>query len=109
MCCTRCRSRLAADQWLASYPGVRCPVKQNPSTTRDQEVIDVRRYLENSSDCRRKVLLKHFDVSFANPGSEDHQCCDVYHQRPAKNEMVSYAWHSLQGWVAPCLFAEGGS
>ena len=54
-----------------------CPIKQNPSTTRDQEVIDVRRYLENSSDCRRKVLLKHFYVSFATPGSECHQCCDV--------------------------------
>ena len=50
---------------------------QNPSTARDQEVIDVRHYLENSSDCRRKVLLKHFDVGFVAPGSEGHQCCDV--------------------------------
>ena len=35
-----------------------CPVKVKPSTTRDQEVIDVRRYLENCSECRRKVLLR---------------------------------------------------
>ena len=54
-----------------------CPVKVKPSTTRDQEVIDVRRYLENSSECRRKVLLNHFDSTFVASGNEDHQCCDV--------------------------------
>ena len=54
-----------------------CPVKVKPVTMRDHEVIDVRRYLENSSECRRKVLLNHFDLSFATSGSEGHQCCDV--------------------------------
>ena len=54
-----------------------CPVKVKPSSTRDQEVIDVRQYLENLSECRRKVLLQHFDLSFATAGNEGRRCCDV--------------------------------
>lgn len=40
------------------------------STVRDQEVIDIQKYLENSSEYRRKVLLNHFDLEFTSPGSE---------------------------------------
>ena len=45
-----------------------CPVKANPCTTHDQELIDIRQYLENTSECRRKILLKYFDSSFATSG-----------------------------------------
>ena len=61
-----------------------CPVKSKPSTTHDQEVIDVRRYLENTSECRRKLLLKYFDISFATPGKEGEECCDLC---ASKNKM----------------------
>lgn len=54
-----------------------CPVKAKPLTTRDQELIDVRQYLENTSECRRNILLKHFDFSFASSGKDSTKCCDV--------------------------------
>ena len=53
-----------------------CPVKAKPSSIRDHEVIAVRRYLENTDECRRKVLLSHFDLSFASH-KNDNRCCDV--------------------------------
>ena len=34
----------------------------------DYEIIEVRRYLENTTECRRKMLLKYFDLSFATHG-----------------------------------------
>ena len=54
-----------------------CPVKAKPSTTHDQELIDVRQYLENTSECRRKILLKYFDIKFAASGKEGSKCCDI--------------------------------
>ena len=53
-----------------------CPVKTKPSTTHDHELIDVRRYLENTTECRRKVLLRYFDLSFATSGKQG-KCCDI--------------------------------
>lgn len=53
-----------------------CPVKTKPSTTHDHELIDVRRYLENTTECRRKVLLRYFDLSFATSGKQG-ECCDI--------------------------------
>ena len=54
-----------------------CPVRAQPSTTHDQELIDVRQYLENKTECRRKVLLKYFDLAFVTSGNEASKCCDV--------------------------------
>lgn len=54
-----------------------CPVKVQPTTTRDQELIDVRRFLENDTECRRKVLLSYFDMSFTPSERESDKCCDV--------------------------------
>ena len=54
-----------------------CPVKKDPTSTRDAEVIAVRRYLENDSICRRKWLLDYFDPSCAKPGPNPSTCCDV--------------------------------
>ena len=39
-----------------------CPVRKQPVTLRDHELIAVRRYVENVTVCRRKWLLDHFDV-----------------------------------------------
>ena len=54
-----------------------CPVRKQPTTTRHSELIDVRRYLEGSSLCRRKWLLQYFDPSCAEPGGDPLLCCDV--------------------------------
>ncbi len=36
-------------------------MREEPSTAHHRELIVVRKYLENSSMCRRKWLLEHFD------------------------------------------------
>ena len=50
-----------------------CPVKKQPTTIRDHELITVRRYLENVTACRRKWLLEYFDVKLT---MESSHCCD---------------------------------
>ena len=49
-----------------------CPMRKQPTTQYDQEVNEVRKYVENSTECRRKLLLQHFD-----PDSNAAKCCDV--------------------------------
>lgn len=51
-----------------------CPIRKNPVTLRDQELIAVRRYLENTELCRRRWLLDHFDVKVVKAVQH---CCDV--------------------------------
>lgn len=52
-----------------------CPKSsKDPVTVRDREVLAVRMYLENSTLCRRKWLLDHFDVKLKKVV---HRCCDV--------------------------------
>lgn len=52
---------------------VDCPVCKEPKTLRDHELIDVRRYMENTTDCRRSILLEHFGVQF---DAKVTRCCD---------------------------------
>lgn len=59
--------------WKASD----CPVRKQPTSTRHEEIIAVRRYLENESSCRRKWLLDYFDPTCAMPGPNPSVCCDV--------------------------------
>lgn len=47
-----------------------CPVRKEPTTIQHQEVIAVRRYLENTSSCRRKQLLEYFNPEYAKPGRD---------------------------------------
>lgn len=54
-----------------------CPKRKRPSTTRHREVNEVRRYLENSSVCRRKWLLGYFDPKSKESESDPISCCDV--------------------------------
>lgn len=54
-----------------------CPNRKVPTTTHHQEVNIVRRYLENSTVCRRKWLLEHFDPKSAKAGDDPLVCCDV--------------------------------
>ena len=51
-----------------------CPVSKQPTTLRDHECIAVRRYVTNTTVCRRKWLLDHFDVK---PMGQLGRCCDV--------------------------------
>ncbi len=52
-----------------------CYVKrQHAQTLRGREVIAVKRYLQNTTNCRRKWLLDHFDVKVESPTQ---RCCDV--------------------------------
>ena len=53
---------------------VDCPVSKNPVTRHDHELIAVRRYLENSTLCRRWWLLDHFAVKTKGVLQ---RCCDV--------------------------------
>ena len=45
-----------------------CRVEKEPTSTHDDEVIAVRKYLENT--CRRVWLLEYFDPACAKPGLE---------------------------------------
>ena len=54
-----------------------CLVKKEPSTPRHYANIAVRKYLENTSECRWKMLLDYFDSSCAKPGRNPSRCCDV--------------------------------
>ena len=49
---------------------VDCPVKKEPTSTHDHETIAVRKYLENTTECRRMWLLHYFDPSCAKPGNK---------------------------------------
>ncbi len=53
-----------------------CPVRTLPTTMQHQEVIAVRRYLENTTSCRRKQLLEYFTPDCAKPGPNPLRCCD---------------------------------
>lgn len=50
-----------------------CPVRKEPSTIRDHELISVRKYVENVTVCRRKWLLNYFTTQF---DAEASRCCD---------------------------------
>ena len=52
-----------------------CPLRKNPKTTRDNEVVSVRNYLENAT-CRRSWLLKYFDPFLTSNVTPAH-CCDI--------------------------------
>lgn len=54
-----------------------CPVKKQPTCLRDREQADVRRFLENTTVCRRKWLLDFFDPSMAVSGDDKLICCDI--------------------------------
>ena len=41
------------------------------------ELNEVRQYLQNSSECRRKWILEYFDPWSAKPGDDPKVCCDV--------------------------------
>ena len=58
-----------------------CPNYKNPSTIREQELTEVRNYLVNQSECRRKVLLRYFDITSSTSGDVAEGCCDVCQQQ----------------------------
>ena len=53
-----------------------CRDISEPSTLRDHEIIEVRKYLTNTTMCRRRTLLKYFDVFFDSLVKDGSQCCD---------------------------------
>ena len=52
---------------------VDCPVRKEPNTLRDHELINVRKYLENTTDCRRIMMLEYFGVQYHDVVN---RCCD---------------------------------
>ena len=54
-----------------------CPLRNEPKTMHERELNEVRQYLQNSSECRRKRLLEYFDPKSAKPGDDPKLCCDV--------------------------------
>ena len=46
-------------------------------TIHEQEVNDVRNFLENLAECRWKCLLNYFDLSCTKPGEDPNKCCDI--------------------------------
>ena len=65
-----------------------CPVKKEPVTLRDHELIRIRRYVENITVCRRRWLLDYFDVRLETAAS---RCCDncCNHQSEAKQQSAA--------------------
>ena len=54
-----------------------CPLRNEPKTVHKRELNEVRLYLQNSVECRRKRLLEYFDPKSAKPGDDPKVCCDV--------------------------------
>ena len=52
---------------------VDCPMRKQPTTLQDHELIAVRRYLENGTACRRQWLLDYFDFHLHTKAG---RCCD---------------------------------
>ncbi len=54
------------------------PLRKDLSNPCNTEIADVRRYIENCSDCRRYLLLKYFDTSVTATlrNCEPCLCCD---------------------------------
>ena len=59
--------------WMPSE----CPLRKELSSTRDHEVAGVRRYLENTTVCRRHWLLQYFESSCGNSPRDRKTCYDV--------------------------------
>lgn len=53
------------------------PLRKDLSNPRDCELAAVRHYLENSSECRRQQLMKHFDPTIQVNTVDPLLCCDV--------------------------------
>ena len=60
-----------------------CPVRKQPVSLRDHELIAVRRYVDNTTMCRRKLLLDYFDVHLEK---EPSRCCDFCSSKTVVNE-----------------------
>ena len=67
----------AAAQSTVYWKPADCPMRRAPSTSHHQEVNDVRRYVENTTVCRRKWLLDYFEFKSGKPGEDPLRCCDV--------------------------------
>lgn len=60
------------------FTGVRdCPVRKKKTSVHDHESIAVRRYLENNTKCRRRMLLKYFVDAPLSTSKQKDNCCDV--------------------------------
>ena len=53
------------------------PLLNEPKTVHERKLNEVRQYLQNSSECRRKRLLEYFDPKSAKPGDDPKVRCDV--------------------------------
>ena len=76
-----------------------CPSRKEIKTTRDAELMAVRRYLEKTSECRRKWLSAYFDPGHAHTSKEPTHCCDA-----CFNEII-FCWCSvyLNNKVCACI------
>ena len=54
-----------------------CPRRRELSSIHHHEVDAIRRYLENTTTCRRYRLLQYFDSSFRCTVDDPTTCCDV--------------------------------
>ena len=52
-----------------------CPLRKESKTVHVRELNEVRQYLQNSSECRRKRVLEYFDPKSAKPGDDPKVCC----------------------------------
>lgn len=62
---------------IVYWKPVDCRVRKKIQSAGDQEVADVRKYLENADSCRRQWLLHYFDPSFTTCVQDPKTCCDV--------------------------------
>ena len=63
-----------------------CPMKKDPSTPHEHELIDVRRYLENTTVCRRWWLLNYFEWDDFKQGDK---CCDICYKMKLKYQQTN--------------------
>ena len=73
---------------IVYWKPVDCRVRKKIQSARDQEVADVRHYLESIDSCRRQWLLHYFDASFTTSVHDPKMCCDVCVR---KKRLIKYA------------------
>ena len=56
-----------------------CPLYEDPKTNLEKGSVLVRKYLENTTTCRRELLLEHFDPNYVKllPKRNHILCCDT--------------------------------
>ena len=88
-------------QSIVYWKPIDCRLKKKLSSTRDEEVAAVRRYLDNDTSCRRQWLLQYFDPSFTASVQDPMLCCDICTSKNSFSQVCSLPF--IISFSATCI------